>query len=157
MRSRVEAMLQAAQVVRPALDTFYNSLSDEQKQRFNALDQDINTAGREIDVAGLCSRTNERSSGLPVARIEQSLQLSVRQDTALKDLNDASAQAADVLKGSCQPNQSLTPTGRLAAMEDRLNSMLQALDTVQPALAKFYDSLSDEQRARFNRLNVRPT
>jgi hypothetical protein len=35
--------------------------------------------------------------------------------------------------------------------------MLQALDTVQPALAKFYDSLSDEQKARFNRLNVRPT
>jgi len=157
MRSRVEAMQQAVQVVRPALDAFYNSLSDEQKQRFNALDEGINTAGREIDVAGLCSRTNERSSGLPVARIEQSLQLSVHQDTALKDLNDASAQAADVLKGSCQPNQSLTPTGRLAAMEDRLNSMLQALDTVQPALAKFYDSLNDEQKARFNRLNVRPT
>jgi hypothetical protein len=51
----------------------------------------------------------------------------------------------------------LTPTGRLAAMEDRLNSMLQALDTVQPALVKFYDSLTDEQKARFNRLNVRPT
>src|SRR5215468_54316 len=157
MRSRVEAMQQAVQVVRPALDAFYSSLSDEQKEHFNALDGDINTAGREIDVAGLCSRANERSSGLPVARIEQSLQLSVHQDTALKDLNDASAQAADVLKGSCQPNQSLTPTGRLAAMEDRLNSMLQALDTVQPALAKFYDSLSDEQKARFNRLNVRPT
>ena len=157
MRSRVEAMLQAVQVVRPALDAFYSSLSDEQKERFNALDQDINTAGREIDVAGLCSRANERSSGLPVARIEESLQLSVHQDTALKDLNDASAHAADVLKGSCQPHQSLTPTGRLAAMEDRLNSMLQALDTVQPALTKFYHSLSDEQKARFDRLNVRPT
>lgn len=157
MRSRVEAMLRAVQVVRPALDAFYGSLSDEQKERFNALDEDINTAGREIDVAGLCNRANERSSGLPVARIEQSLQLSVRQDTALKDLNEASAQAADLLKGSCQPHQSLTPTGRLAAMEDRLNSMLQALDTVQPALAKFYNSLSDEQKARFNRLNVRPT
>jgi len=157
MRSRVEAMQQAVQVVRPALDAFYNSLSDEQKQRFNALDEDINTAGREIDVSGLCSRTNERSSGLPVARIEQSLQLSVHQDTALKDLNDASAQAADILKGSCQPDLSMTPTGRLAAMADRLNSMLQALDTVQPALVKFYRSLSDEQKARFDRLNVRAT
>jgi hypothetical protein len=157
MRSRVEAMLQAVQVVRPALDAFYSSLSDEQKERFNALDENINTAGREIDVAGLCSRANERSSGLPVARIEQSLQLSVGQDTALKDLNDASAQAADLLKGSCQPHQSLTPTGRLAAMEDRLNSMLQALGVVQPALTKFYHSLSDEQKARFDRLNVRPT
>jgi len=157
MRSRVEAMLQAVQVVRPALDAFYSSLSDEQKERFNGLDEDMNTAGRAINVAGLCSKANERSSGLPVARIEQSLQLSVRQDTALKDLNDASVQAADFLKGSCEPHQSLTPTGRVAAMEDRLDSMLQALDTVQPALTKFYHSLSNEQKARFDRLNVRPT
>jgi len=28
---------------------------------------------------------------------------------------------------------------------------------VQPALTKFYQSLSDEQKARFDRLNVRPT
>jgi hypothetical protein len=43
MRSRVEAMLQAVQVVRPALDAFYSSLSDEQKERFNGLDEDMNT------------------------------------------------------------------------------------------------------------------
>src|SRR5215470_8229964 len=104
-----------------------------------------------------CSRSTGRAKGLPVARIERSLQLNVRQDTALKDLNDASAQAADILKGSCQQGQMLTPTGHLAAMEDRLNSMLQALQTVQPALAKFYNSLTDEQKARFDRLNVRPT
>jgi LTXXQ motif family protein len=157
MRSRVEAMLEAVQVVRPALDAFYTSLSDEQKERFNALDEDINTAGRQIDVAGLCSRATERGTGLPVARIERSIQLSVRQETALKDLNDASTQAADILKGGCQQGQTFTPTGRLAAMEDRLNTMLQALATVQPALAKFYESLNDEQKARFHRLNVRPT
>jgi len=82
--------------------------------------------------------------------------LSRRQDTALKELDDASAQAADILKGSCQTGQTLTPTGRLAAMQNRLNSMLQALNTVKPSLAKFYDSLSDEQKARFDRLNIRP-
>ena len=65
-------MLQAVQVVRPALDAFYSSLSVEQKERFNGLDEDMNTAGRAINVAGLCSKANERSSGLPVARIEQS-------------------------------------------------------------------------------------
>jgi hypothetical protein len=155
MRSRVEAMLRAVQEVRPALDAFYNSLSDEQKERFNALDEDINTADRATDVSGLCDRST-RGTGLPVARIERSLQLNLRQDTALKDLNDASAQAADILKGTCRQGQSLTPTGRLAAMTDRLNSMLQALGTVQPALVKFYESLSDEQKARFDRLNVRP-
>ncbi len=41
-------------------------------------------------------------------------------------------------------------------MEQRLQAMLQAIDTVQPALERFYASLSDEQKARFDRLGVRP-
>jgi hypothetical protein len=45
----------------------------------------------------------------------------------------------------------LTPTGRLAAMEQRIEAMLQALATVRPALSKFYAVLNDEQKARFNR------
>jgi hypothetical protein len=38
------------------------------------------------------------------------------------------------------------------AMEKRLQATLAAVRTVQPALTKFYDSLSDEQKARFNSL-----
>ncbi len=33
--------------------------------------------------------------------------------------------------------------------------MLQALDTMQPAIAQFYESLTDEQKARFDRLGPR--
>ena len=40
-------------------------------------------------------------------------------------------------------------------MEARLSGMLKALDTVQPAMAKFYGSLTDEQKARFDRLPPR--
>jgi hypothetical protein len=32
----------------------------------------------------------------------------------------------------------------------RLNAMIQAVNTVRPALNIFYSSLSDEQKARFN-------
>ena len=42
------------------------------------------------------------------------------------------------------------PTGRLAAMQSRLEVMLAAVRTVRPALDGFYQSLSDEQKARFN-------
>ncbi len=38
-------------------------------------------------------------------------------------------------------------------MEQRLDRLLQAIDAVQPALTKFYHALSDEQKARFNRLS----
>ena len=53
----------------------------------------------------------------------------------------------------------LTPTGRVEAMEKRLDATLGAVKTVQPPLAKFYNSLSDEQKARFNSLRSasRPT
>ena len=41
---------------------------------------------------------------------------------------------------------------RIDAMEQRLDAMLRAINIVQPALEKFYGSLSDEQKERFNRL-----
>jgi hypothetical protein len=40
-------------------------------------------------------------------------------------------------------------------MRDRLMAMQKALQTTQTALNKFYGSLSDEQKAQFDRLNVR--
>ncbi len=161
MRQRVEPMLQAVQLVRPALERFYESLSDEQKERFNALDESNGTAGRQRqqpDVTQLCGgRGPQQITNLPTGQIERSLRLSDAQDVALGELNDASAKAADILKVNCPAEPTLTPTGRLAAMEQRLDAMLQALDTVQPALAKFYDSLSDEQKARVDRLSARQT
>jgi hypothetical protein len=40
----------------------------------------------------------------------------------------------------------------LAAMEMRLQAMLEAANTVKPALDDFYGSLTSEQKARFNRI-----
>jgi hypothetical protein len=37
-------------------------------------------------------------------------------------------------------------------MEQRLKVMLEAINIVQPALDRFYASLTDEQKARFNLL-----
>jgi hypothetical protein len=159
-------MLQAVQIVRPALEAFYQSLNDEQKERFNALDSAgvaASTASRarpaapaRPDLAQVCSGQTTQVTSVPIDRIDQVLHLSGDQRNALGDLNDASAKAADILSKNCPQDTSLTPPGRIAAMEQRLNAMLQALDTVQPALAKFYDLLSDEQKARFDRM-PRPT
>jgi hypothetical protein len=163
MRGRIEAMLQAVQVVRPALDRFYGSLTDEQKERFNALDQssvpqrNARSTRQGPDLAQICSADTARATALPIDRIDQLLRLSDPQRAALSELDAASKQAGQVLTSNCPQDQALTPTGRLAAMEQRLNAMLQAVNTVQPALAKFYNSLNDEQRARFDRLPPRQT
>ena len=156
MRTRVASMLQAVQVARPALDKFYHSLSDEQKERFNVINQDVETTSqRQADIASACQRT-ERDAGL-LDRTERALHLNNDQDAALKDLKEASAKSADLLKASCRSDQPITPTGRLAAMGERLNAIVRALDLVQAPLEKFYNLLSDEQKARFNRLGVPST
>jgi hypothetical protein len=155
VRERVAAMLKAVQTVRPALDAFYAALNDEQKERFNALDAEtVRSAAKDRgDVSQVCGSRTTRATDLPLARIERSLRLSAAQTAALAELKDASAKAADTLAQGCSADQPLTPTGRLSAMEQRLDRLLQALDAVQPALTKFYNSLSDEQKARFNRLS----
>ena len=162
MRVRVQAMLQAVQTVRPALDRFYASLSDEQKERFNALDQ--GTAGAAAPdrsgFAQFCGGQKASVVNLPTGRIEQSLRLNPSQEAALREVNDASAKAGDILNAAC-PNgegqEMLTPPGRIRAMEQRLDAMLQAIETVRPALTKFYGSLSDEQKARFDRMGRKTT
>ena len=158
MRQRIEPMLQAVQTVRPALEQFYGSLSDEQKERFIALEAEgapRPTANRQPNVAQACGSSAQQIASLPIAQIQQMLRPNDAQRAALDALNNASAQAAQVLNENCAPDQSLTPPGRVAAMEARLTAMLKALDTVQPAIAKFYNSLTDEQKARFDRLGPR--
>jgi hypothetical protein len=159
MRARVETMLRAVQVVRPALEKFYASLTDEQKERFNELDAakapTAAAARREPDIAQVCGGRQERALDAPIQRIEHRLHLSDAQEAALRALKDGSAKAANILAKACPADQPLTPTGRLAGMELRLGAVLQAIDAVQPALATFYDSLSDEQKAQLNRLTPR--
>jgi ABC-type transporter MlaC component len=156
MHQRLDAMLQAVRTVRPALEKFYLLLNDEQKARFNALGPDqIQDQQSRRDLTQVCG---ERASGignLPIAQIERTVQPNEAQRAALKQLQDATAQAVDLLKSNCPTYQALTPVVRLEAMEQRLAAMFQAVQTVEPVLEKFYGSLSDEQKERFNRLPPR--
>jgi hypothetical protein len=155
MESRLQVMLAAVQTVRPALERFYQSLSDEQKARFNAIapTDDPDAAGKDQrDLAKFCDEKSPGVADLPIDRIGQAVQPTPAQRAALDELKNASVKAAEGLKVSCPAYQMLTPTGRVEAMEKRLDATLAAVKTVQPALAKFYNSLSDEQKARFNSL-----
>ena len=159
MRARIDAMLQAVETVAPALDKFYQSLNDEQRARFNAMDQREQQAVRAqpADIERFCNGQGTAQARLPIDRIERTLHLNPDQENGLKALDDATAKAAEMLKDQCQSAETLTPTGRLAAMADRLRAMSKALEMTEAALAKFYDSLSDEQKAQFDRINVRQT
>jgi hypothetical protein len=75
-----------------------------------------------------------------------------RQRSALDDLHSATAQAVELLRSNCPSYRPLTPVARVEAMEERLDLMLRAVDSVQSALTAFYRSLSDEKKEGFNRL-----
>jgi hypothetical protein len=155
LESRLQVMLAAVQTVRPALERFYQSLSDEQKARFNAIaptDDPDAVAKDQRDLTKFCDEKAPGVAYLPIDGIAQAVQPTPAQRAALDELKDASVKAWEGLKVNCRTYQTLTPTGRVEAMEKRLDGTLGAVKTVQSALAKFYDSLSDEQKARFNSL-----
>jgi hypothetical protein len=156
MTARLEATLQAVQTVRPALEAFYASLSDEQKERFNELGPKQTAANAEAreasETTDSCKQPKPGLANLPIEKIEDVLNPTDAQEAELKRLQDATGKAVEILQAACPDDTPLTPPGRLDAMEMRLQSMIDAAKTVKPALASFYSSLSGEQKARFNRI-----
>jgi len=156
MIARLEATRQAIGIVRPPLDRFYNSLSDEQKARFNAIGPNIGAdrprmAQQSSDQKG-CGEPKPGLANLPIERIDELVRPTERQQSALDRLAQATNKAVAILQEACPDFIPQTPVGRLEVMEKRIDAMLQAAKTVQPALQDFYASLSNEQKARFNTL-----
>lgn len=155
MMNRVNATLEAVKIVRPALENFYNSLSDEQQANFNALGPNVGERSppqqQQADVAG-CGDPKSGLTQLPIQRIEAVLHPAGRQKEALDRLGEATAKGVEGLQAACPNDVPLTPVGRLEAMQHRLEAMLTAAKLVEPALDEFYATLSSEQKARFNTL-----
>jgi ABC-type transporter MlaC component len=155
MHQRLDAMLQGVRMVRPALEKFYQSLNDEQKARFNALSADDDQPQSARNLTQACGERAAGIASLPIEQIERTIGPNDAQRAVLAELRDATAQAVELLKSDCPTYRPLTPVVRLEAMEQRLDAMLRAVQTVEPALQKFYSSLSDEQKERLNRLPPR--
>ncbi|MGE0565062.1 MAG: Spy/CpxP family protein refolding chaperone [Pseudolabrys sp.] len=159
MTARLDATLAAVRTVRPALEAFYESLSDEQKARFNeigpkdaARDGRSSTEVREAttDNGKSCAEPKPGLANLPIERIEDVVKPTDAQLGGLQQLEDATVKAVSILQAACPEDVPQTPTGRLELMEKRLQAMLDAANEVKPALDAFYASLSNEQKARFN-------
>jgi hypothetical protein len=160
MIGRLLATLDAVHLVRPALGKFYDSLSDEQKARFNAMGPDLgrqSTQTTQTETANqqtrACANAKPGLVDLPIDRIDEVVRPTADQEDALDRLSDATLKAVDALQAACPTSTPLTPVGRLEVMEQRVNAMLTAAKAIQPALEAFYGSLNNEQKARFNGLD----
>ncbi len=161
MQKRIEVMITAVQTVQPPLEKFYGLLNDEQKARLTALGNDQRQS-KDADqttgsLAQTCSAAPPGVMEWPAAEIDQTVRPTDAQRTSLTALQNATAQAADLLKASCLTSDPLTPPARLAAVGKRLDTMLQAVKMVSTALNDFYGTLSDEQKARFEAIGPQRT
>jgi len=99
---------------------------------------------------GLCS---PRAAGLAEWRVE-AIERAVRPTDAQKEsfeaLKAASAKAAEMIATACPQEFPSSPAERLASMEKRLGTMLDAIKVVRPAFDAFYASLSDEQKQKLS-------
>ncbi|MBR0786509.1 Spy/CpxP family protein refolding chaperone [Bradyrhizobium iriomotense] len=153
MMNRINATLEAVKIVRPALENFYNSLSDEQQASFNALGPNVGERSPQQQASAEgCGDPKSGLTQLPIQRIEAVLHPAGRQKEALDRLSEATAKGVEGLQAACPNDVPLTPVGRLEAMQHRLEAMLTAARLVEPALDEFYATLSSEQKARFNTL-----
>ena len=100
----------------------------------------------------LCADPDKGVTAWPIASITRAVRPTPEQRALLDELKTSAAKAADVFKQSCADTYAMTPPGRLQAMMNRISATLEAVRIVRPALEKFYNSLSDEQQARFNAL-----
>jgi LTXXQ motif family protein len=157
MQSRIEAMTAAVATVQPALEKFYGLLTDEQKERITALGQEQRRGRNAGTLDQSCTSTPASVTDWPVADIERTVRPTEAQRAGLTALQDAGAKAADMLKTACPADEPLTPPARLAAVGQRLDTLLQAVKTVSAPLNDFYGMLDDEQKARFNAIAPAPT
>jgi hypothetical protein len=106
-------------------------------------------------MAQSCSDEAAEVTGWPIDQISDAVQPNPQQGALLDDLGNAVVKASEVIKSHCPTTVSFTPTGRLDTMQQRLQGLVQAVSLVSEPLGKFYDSLDDEQKARFN--SITPT
>jgi len=98
----------------------------------------------------LCGDDSRALGGL-AGQIQQVVQPnSEAQRAAFDDLTKALITAGQIIRSSCPAQAALTAPQRLAAMQQRIGTMIAAEQAMQQPLTKFYDLLDDEQEARLN-------
>jgi hypothetical protein len=104
-------------------------------------------------LADMCGNNDSKDiAGFPVEQFRSAIQPNEEQAAALDALASASRKAADIIHNSCPKDVALTAPSRLAAMQQRVQAMRDAVSTVKPALDKFYGLLSDDQKAKITAL-----
>jgi hypothetical protein len=98
-----------------------------------------------------CGQQGAEFENWPFDAIAQTVGADEKERTALAALRESAKKAAERLAADCPQDVPAAPAARLEAVEQGIDAALAAFDTVEPALATFYGTLDDEQKARLYR------
>ncbi len=103
-----------------------------------------------IPVAAGCGSVDLTATDWPIAQIAASIELDATQRSALDALTTALSDAIASIKSTCRGGEAgLTPVERVRAMQDMLWAVHGAAQFIRGPLARFYDSLTDDQKRQF--------
>jgi hypothetical protein len=163
---RLRALVQTLWVVRDAgislrspLNTFYDSLTNTQKNTFVSqqpqtnLPADPKTANKDMNRQyQACAAQNIGKAERLVKEIEMRVRPNRAQAASLQNLRKTSGDMAKLLIASCAQPIPADPMARLDSADDQLTALNYAATTVQVALDDFYGKLSNDQKGRFDSL-----
>ena len=107
-------------------------------------------SGTDLAAGPCAGQPAGQSADALISRIEDTIQPTDTQKPLIAELRDAAQHGLDYIDTACPADRPQTPTARLDAMEDRLWAARQTLLITRAPLQKFYDSLSDDQKAKLD-------
>jgi hypothetical protein len=149
MDSQIEVLTMAADIIHQPLQEFEQSLTDEQRAKFNgeAAGKRGVSARRDKTVVHACGASTT-AIDWSIDQIDKSIHPDEQQRTALTDVQQAFGRAANDLEAHCPTSVPRSAVGRLEAIESRLDATWRAILSIQVALQDFESKLSDEQKNR---------
>lgn len=156
MQDRLWAMRVMGTSLRAPLQKFHDALTSEQKAKLDAQparsESRANAPSR--DAAMQCYALAQLAPQWPAAQIARAVRLNKDQQVAFGTLSETSSQMGQLMMGSCPKKTAATPLARLDATLDWIDAMLFAGTNVAVAVDDFYGSLSEEQKARLDKLDL---
>lgn len=83
-------------------------------------------------------------------RLVEQIKLTDAQRAKFDEFKAAAVKSSEAMRNACVTDVPKTIVGRAEAMEKRMDTMLQAIRTMRPALEAFYATLTDEQKAKLD-------
>lgn len=153
METQIDVLIMALDMIRQPLQDFEQSLNRSQQARLAPARSGPGSGSENMtaDSARACDAT-PTTVDWSIDELTRSLQLNDAESVRMAATKQALLKAASDLGAQCRMPLQATSLMRLDAMQARLNAEWFALLTIQVALAKLENELSDDQRVRFNEL-----